>query len=207
MPFPDTLTIEYPEADHWRTVSEGRIRRYEDISLGGRDPKSRQILEALEKPVSMPFSTETSLEDVIKYVKSATSGPLLPQGIPIYIDPVGLNEADKTMRSPVSINLDGVALKDSLRLLLKQLDLSYTIKDGLMTITFKKSADQPTEVRVYPVADLAIIPMSLLGGGNGGMGGRGMGGVGGGGGNPGGGGFGGGNGGGGRGFRSVPAGE
>ena len=65
-------------------------------------------------------------------------------------------------------------------------------------ITSKESEDQQTEIRVYPVADLAIIPMSLLGGGGGG--GVGGGGIGGGGGGMGGGGGGGGMGGGGGGL-------
>ncbi len=198
VPFPDTLTIEYPEAEHWREISEKRIKRYESVSLDSRDPKTQGILTALEKPVSMPFATETSLEEVIKYIKTTTADPQMPQGIPIYIDPVGLNEAEKTMQSPITLNLDGVPLKKSLKLLLKQLDLTYTVKDGLMTITYYKSGDQQTEIRVYPVADLAIIPISLLtGGGGGGMGGgMGGGGMGGG---MGGGGMGGGMGGGGMG--------
>ncbi|MBV8234029.1 MAG: hypothetical protein JO329_28960, partial [Planctomycetaceae bacterium] len=106
-------------------------------------------------------------------------------GIPIYVDPVGLQEAEKTMTSPVTLDLEGVPLKTTLRLLLKQLGLTYTVKDGLLTITSESSEDQPTEIRVYPVADLAIIPLSLMGGGIGGMrggiggmGGMGMGGMG-----------------------------
>ena len=181
VPFPDTITIEYPDANHWRQISEKRIRRYESTSLDARDPKTTRILAELDKPVSMPFANETPFEEVIKYIKTATTGNGLDSGIPIYVDPVGLTEADKTMASPVTLNLDGVPLKKSLKLLLKQLELTYTVKDGLMTITSTTSKDQPTEIRVYPVADLAIIPFSLMGGGGmggmgGGMGGGGMGG-------------------------------
>ena len=64
--------------------------------------------------------------------------------------------------------------------MLKQLGLTYTVKDGLLTITSSSSEDQPTEIRVYQVADLAIIPLSLMGGGGGGGMGGGMGGGGGG---------------------------
>jgi hypothetical protein len=61
--------------------------------------------------------------------------------------------------------------------MLKQLGLAYTVKDGFLMITSEDSEDQQTEIRVYPVADLAIIPLSLMMGGGGGMGG-GMGGMG-----------------------------
>ena len=211
IPFPDTITIEYPDADRWRTLSEHRIKRYgHAVDLLDRDVKTKSILAKLDEPISMSFANETPLEDVLKYIKSATQGPN-DTGIPIYVDPVGLNEAEKTLTSPVTLDLEGVPLKTTLRLLLKQLGLTYTVKSGLLTITSESSEDQPTEIRVYPVADLAIIPLSLIGGGGGGSGG-GRGGIGGGvgggggfggGGLGGGGGIGGGGGFGGGGFQSV----
>ncbi len=172
IPFPDTTTIEYPDAERWRALSERRIKRYGNaVDLLERDGKTKAILAKLDEPISMSFANATPLEDVLKYIKSATQGPN-DNGIPIYVDPVGLNEAEKTMSSPVTLDLEGVPLKTTLRLLLKQLDLTYTVKDGLLTITSESSEDQPTEIRVYPVADLAIIPLSLMGmGGGGGMGG------------------------------------
>ena len=115
---------------------------------------------------------------MLKYVKAMTQGPN-DNGLPIYVDPVGLNEAGKTMASPVTLDLEGVPLKTTLRLLLKQLGLTYTVKAGLLTITAESSDNQPTEIRVYPVADLTIIPLSIMGGsgglGRGGFGGGGMG--------------------------------
>jgi hypothetical protein len=211
VPFPDTQTIEYPPVDAWRTLSERRIKRYGNaVDLLDRDAKTKSILAKLDEPISMSFANETPLEDVLKYIKSATQGPN-DTGIPIYVDPVGLNEAEKTMTSPITLDLEGVPLKTTLRLMLKQLGLTYTVKDGLLTITSESSEDQPTEIRVYPVADLAIIPLSLMGGGmgggmrggmGGGMGGGMMGGMGGMGGGMGG--MGGGMGGMGMGMMSVP---
>jgi hypothetical protein len=177
VPFPDNQIIEYPDAESWRNLSERRIARWgKAVDVFDRDPKTKQILEKLEQPVAMSFPTETPLDDVLKYVKQATQGAN-DSGIPIYIDPLGLQEADKTVTSPVQIDLEGVPLKTTLRLLLKQLGLTYTVKDGFLMITSQESEDQQTEIRVYPVADLAIIPQSLMGGGGfGGMGGGGMGG-------------------------------
>ncbi|MDR3636935.1 MAG: hypothetical protein P4L84_24225 [Isosphaeraceae bacterium] len=206
IPFPDTLTIEYPDAEGWRSLSERRIKRYgRAVDLLDRDPKTKGILAKLDEPVSMSFANETPLEDVLKYIRSATQGPN-DAGIPIYVDPVGLQEAEKALQSPIQLDLEGVPLKTTLRLLLKQLGLTYTVKDGLLTVTSESSQDQPTDIRVYPVADLAIIPLSLLGGGGGGgrggLGGGGLGGGGlGGGGGFGGGGFGGQGGGGFGGFQ------
>ena len=165
VPFPDDMIIEYPDAERWRTLSERRIARYgKAVDVFDRDPKTKQILEKLDQPIAMSFPNETPLEDVLKYIKQATQGPN-DSGIPIYVDPLGLQEADKTLTSPVSIDLEGVPLKTTLRLLLKQLGLTYTVKDGFLMITSQESEDQQTEIRVYPVADLAIIPLSLMGGG------------------------------------------
>src|SRR5260370_38072621 len=97
----------------------------------------------------MSLYNATPLEDLLKDIKSATQGPN-DSGIPIYVDPVGLQEAEKTMTSPVTLDLEGVPLKATLRLLLKQLGLTYTVKDGLLTITSESSSAQPTEIRVSP---------------------------------------------------------
>jgi tetratricopeptide (TPR) repeat protein len=211
IPFPDNQFMEYPEADWWRYISEKRIKRWgKAVDLFERDAKTRQILEKLDEPLSMSFANETPLDDVLKYIKQATQTPTF-NGIPIYVDPIGLQEAERSMNSTVQIDLDGVPLKTTLRLLLKQLGLVYTVKDGFLMITSEDSEDQQTEIRVYPVADLAIIPLSLMSGGGGGMGGGmgGMGGMGGGGmggmGGMGGGGMGGGGMGGmGGGMMSIP---
>ena len=54
----------------------------------------------------MSFANETPLEDVLKYIKSATAGPH-DTGIPIYVDPIGLQEAERTLNSAVQIDLEG----------------------------------------------------------------------------------------------------
>ena len=206
IPFPDNKFIEYPDAATWRDLSERRIKRYGTaVDLVSRDAKTKSIIAKLDEPVSLNFPEDTPLSDVLKYIKDATQGAN-DSGIPIYVDPIGLADAEQTMSSPVKINLDGVPLKTTLKLMLNQLGLIYTVNNGLLTITGKDAEDQPTEIRVYPVADLSIIPLSLLGGGGGGgggMGGGGMGGGGMGGGGMGGGGMGGGGMGGG-GMMSVP---
>jgi tetratricopeptide (TPR) repeat protein len=178
VPFPDNQFIEYPDADWWRYISEKRIKRWgRAVDLFDRDPKTRQILEKLDEPISMTFQNETPLDDVLKYIKQATTTPTF-SGIPIYVDPLGLQEAERSLNSTVQIDLEGVPLKTTLKLILKQLGLAYTVKDGFLMITSEDSEDKQTEIRVYPVADLAIIPMSLMMGG-GGMGGGMMGGMGG----------------------------
>ncbi|MBX6316481.1 MAG: hypothetical protein IRY99_26750 [Isosphaeraceae bacterium] len=109
------------------------------------DPKTRMILDQLERPISMPFPNETPLSDVLKYIKTATASSELPEGIPIYVDPIGLAEAEKTEDSPVKMNLEGVRLKRCLRLILRQLGLTYDVRDGLLMISTRKGLEQDAQ--------------------------------------------------------------
>jgi hypothetical protein len=111
-----------------------------------RDFQTRLTLTRLEEPVSMSFAHETPLEDVLKYIKAATTGPR-DHGMEIYVDPVALNEAGKTMKSPVALDVAGAPLRVTLRLLLKQLDLDYVVQDGLLKIGKPSTVSSATPFR------------------------------------------------------------
>ncbi|HWE40574.1 MAG TPA: sigma-70 family RNA polymerase sigma factor [Isosphaeraceae bacterium] len=111
---------------------------------GGRDPRSMAILDKLDDPIDMPFESETPLSEVIKYIKSATAKGPGEAAIPIYVDPLGLQEAEKTMESTVTLNLQGVPLRTTLRLMLSQLNLEYAVEDGVLIVS---SPDQLAELR------------------------------------------------------------
>lgn len=106
------------------------------------DPRSRQILEKLNEPVSMSFANETPLDDVLKYIKQATTTPKF-SGIPIYVDPIGLQEAERSLQSTIQIDLDGVPLRRTLQLVLTQLGLAYFVEDGILVITGEDAAKKP----------------------------------------------------------------
>lgn len=45
VPFPDTITIEYPDAELWKNLSERRIRRYgKAVDLLDRDPDRKSVV-------------------------------------------------------------------------------------------------------------------------------------------------------------------
>ncbi len=102
------------------------------------DPRTRRILSKLDRPVPMTSPNPIALTNVLAHIRSATSGPGDP-GIPIYIDPVGLQEAEVSMTSTVRINPEKVALRTALKKLLRQLGLGYDVRDGLLTITAEES--------------------------------------------------------------------
>ncbi len=127
-------------------------------SSAGIASANRRIWEALDQPVPMRFPNETPLEDVLKYIRTATRGPDR-KSIPIYVDPVGLQEAEKSMTSTVVIDLEGVALKTSLRLCLKQLGLAYNIRDGVLLITSEESAVTPVYQDPFLIAGHCLLAL------------------------------------------------
>ena len=60
--------------------------------------RNKLIEERLDKAISMNFGTDTPLEDVLKYINGHLRGANGP-GIPIYVDPVGLQNSEKTLAS------------------------------------------------------------------------------------------------------------
>jgi hypothetical protein len=100
-----------------------------------------RITRALDQPVSIQLTDGTTLDDFIKYVRDATRRPK-GEVIPIYVDPIGLQEAEKSMTSPLQgVQFEGVALRTSLRLCLRQLDLAYVVRDGLLLITSQENEE------------------------------------------------------------------
>jgi hypothetical protein len=119
-----------------------------------------RITAALNWPVPMHFVEETPLEDILKWIEQATAGAD-GKGIPVYVDPIGLSEADKTMTSTIrNIGLDDVPLRVSLGLCLKQLDLGYSVKDGLLLITSQESLD--TTLRSHSADAFQVVGHCVL---------------------------------------------
>jgi hypothetical protein len=107
------------------------------------DENDQAILARLAEPVELHFN-KAPLIDVLKFIKGATQGPN-DSGIPIYVDPVGLLEAEQTTSSPASIDAEGVPLKTSLKRLLKPLGLTYRVASGLLTVTSESTEDDVSD--------------------------------------------------------------
>ncbi len=120
-----------------------------------------RILEALERPIAMRFFEETPLEDVLKYIAMATSTPD-HAGIPIYVNPGGLQAAEKNLQSTVSIDLQGVPLKTTLRLCLEQLGLVYRVEDGCLQITIEDLIEDREDTRLESDDPFLIVGHCLL---------------------------------------------
>ena len=185
IPIPDEPPIVYPEASVWEELTNRR-KKYQAVDLKSQGEAELRITEALQGPltsIGLDF-TETPLEEVVEFLRSEYQ-------IEIQLDTPSLDELGIGPDEPITVNLRNVSLRSALRFMLKQLELTYIIKDEVLQITTEEAAELELTVKVYPVGDLVIDKTPILGGGGGGIGGGGGGGFGGG----GGGGFGGGGGG------------
>jgi RNA polymerase sigma factor (sigma-70 family) len=105
------------------------------------DPASKAILAKLDLPISMPFDHETPLSELLEYVRQATADENLVNGIPIYVDEFRLQESEQSPQSPVQMNIEGIPLKTTLWLTLRQLDLAYSVIDGVLIISSRNLLD------------------------------------------------------------------
>ncbi|HEU5118303.1 MAG TPA: hypothetical protein VFT74_16920, partial [Isosphaeraceae bacterium] len=106
----------------------------DDVTAADKQ-RTDQARIALNQPTEMPFPEKTPLQDVLNHLRQATVSQTLPCGLPIYLDPIGLENLDLTPESPIRMQLEGVRLKTTLELLLKQLGLVYVVRQGVVIIT------------------------------------------------------------------------
>jgi len=167
VPIPDEPPILYPDAQVWQELTARRKERYQSMDLGSQNPTERKILSELKKPTELDF-VDTPLSEVVNYLKDRHQ-------IEIELDQRALQDVGVDTNTPITKSLRGISLRSALRLLLRELDLTYVIKDEVLLITTPEQAGNDLVLKVYPVADLVVPPNVMGGAGMGGWGGMGMG--------------------------------
>jgi hypothetical protein len=118
-----------------------------------RHPVTEGIHDTLDQPLALAYPDGARLEDVLKEMKLRSTGrPKLPTGFPIYVDPIGLQEAERSMTSTVkrAAKAETLTLGEHLRGILNPLGLDYQVKHGFLMITSKESLDAPAGDAVDP---------------------------------------------------------
>src|SRR5262249_55282798 len=78
-----------------------------------------QTWSLLARTSSFEFPRETTLEKFLNGLKAKAETPA--RKLDIYVDPVSLQEAEKTLKSPVEFRAEGVTYAHALHLILDQL--------------------------------------------------------------------------------------
>ncbi len=159
-PYPPTThllnAVRLGPPPHWSGFPDASERN---------NARNARILKALEEPIPMRFASEVALEDILKYIRVETE-TRFGKGIPIYVDPIGMQSARQTMASKVKIDVEGAPLKNSLTHFLKQLDLTYVVRDGFLMIT---EAGAPLPAYEDPFLIVGHCLLALLAAGLGGV--------------------------------------
>jgi hypothetical protein len=148
IPFPDDPPIVYPDAEVWQQLTARRKERYESMDLASHGPQEKKITAALKSPTQVDF-IETPLQDVIDFLKDY-------HGIEIQIDTKALNDVGIDPTTPITKNLKGISLRSALKLMLRELELTYVVQDEVLLITTPEEAETRLSTKVYPVADLVV---------------------------------------------------
>jgi len=115
------------------------------------DESSEKIRQALQSKIAVEF-IETPLSEVVKILKDKHQ-------IEIHLDKIAIKDVGVSAGSPITWNLKDISLKSVLRLILRELDLTYTVRDEVVLITTPERASGC--VRLYGVGDLIRIDESL----------------------------------------------
>jgi hypothetical protein len=100
-----------------------------------------QIHAGLKKTVTVDF-VDTPLKDAIATLSELADTPMI-------IDTRALEEIGLTDDQPCGLRISNVRMRSLLRLLLREMDLTYLIKDEVLQITTVEAAEQNLVNRVY----------------------------------------------------------
>jgi hypothetical protein len=148
IPFPDNVPIIYPDAEFWEDLTNRR-KEYASVDLQKKGGAEEKIFRALGENadfqlLGMPLS---QFADLIEQQHK----------IQVEIDTRGLTDAGFDPEG-ITINRDlrGISLRSALRLILRELELTYVVQNEVLLITTPDKAASVMTTKVYPVADLVL---------------------------------------------------
>jgi RNA polymerase sigma factor (sigma-70 family) len=97
------------------------------------DEMTQMILQRLDLPIDAEFPMGTNLSTILKTIKAATTSATF-KGIPIYVSPTGLREANHSIDMAVTINLKQQPVRVILQQALAGSGLSYIVRDRFLMI-------------------------------------------------------------------------
>ncbi len=106
--------------------------------------RHRNVAAALQNKFIVPSKDTVSIEDAIRAVKQSSVTRAFPAGLPIYVDPIGLQEAECNLAADVTADLGDATVAQVLDRILKPKGLAYWLPDDrYLLITSQESLDVP----------------------------------------------------------------
>jgi hypothetical protein len=132
-------------------LKRNEARLMADLSVY-RNTQSEAVADLVDQPLALTYPNQATLAVFLTDIKrNSAGGTRLPAGIAIYVDPIGLSEAKKTMASTVEkpSTDEKLTLREHLKRVLKPLGLGFMIKSGFLMITSEEAVDDPADDDPY----------------------------------------------------------
>jgi hypothetical protein len=139
VPFPDEPPVVYLPADQWEDLTLRR-QKFKAVDLGRRGGAEEKIFNELNRTTDVDV-VEMPLKDVVMYLQDKHQ-------IPIVLSDKKLEEASISTDTPVTKSLKNVTLRSALRLILKDLELTYVVRDEVLQITTPEDAESQLITKV-----------------------------------------------------------
>ncbi len=98
------------------------------------DEKTAQIQKKLDMPINAKFPDGATLSQLLKHIKQSTTDATFP-GIPIYVDPVGLAEANRNMTTEIKLDYTQQPIRTILNFALRANGLAFEVRDGFLRVS------------------------------------------------------------------------
>ena len=118
------------------------------------EPQASVAVMAIEAKLSEPVTLnmkDQTLDEAMAFLRNYT-------GLNVVLDPKALLDEGLSRESKVSLTVNGMKLKNALKLLLSPLGLTYDIRYEALVITSPQANRESTIMKTYPVADLVVGP-------------------------------------------------
>ena len=145
IPWNDNMGVEFGK--NWEEITRRRKGKFgTDVRI--RTPEEQRIESSLSRPVTLSFEN-APLKQVITHIATLAD-------VNVVLDESGLADESLSVSTPVSIDVQGIQLKNALILLLEPLNMGYTIKNEVLKITSEQRLQGQAVVVTYSVADLVV---------------------------------------------------
>ncbi len=121
--------------------------------------KNALIRRKLETRIDAQFPKGATLETLLKHIRQVTRDATYP-GIPIFVDPVGLTEAGKSMGTEVELDYKQQPIEAVLKYTLRPLGMSYCVRDGFVWVSSRTAT---LETRVEEIDRKLDVMLEMLG--------------------------------------------
>ncbi|QEG01267.1 hypothetical protein Mal15_53430 [Stieleria maiorica] len=133
------------------------VQQAKKVLAEGRKPRTPKLVmhNAAEQRINAALDDQTTIQFIETPLAEAMQTLSAQHDIPIVIDHRALEEIGLDANAGTSIALTNVSLRSALRLMLRDLELTYLIKDEVMQITTVEAAEDNLIVEMY------VLPANL----------------------------------------------